>query len=245
VGLVTIDFSDAGGAAALPLSLEINAKVEQAAAASMRMPRSYLGASIVGHECLRQIQYAWFCTPELSARTRLIFDRGHAVEALARAQLIRAGFAFAPPEALEFIALDGCMKGHADGIIIAVPPIPGAYLAAPCIWECKCLNAKNWRAVNKDGFAKVFPHYATQVALYQFFLNKLNAALISCVNADSCEVLHFALPFDAERAHAAIERAEAIIAASKADELLPRAYGDPGDWRCVICAYRARCWGVS
>jgi hypothetical protein len=238
-----IDFSDVGGLAAQPLNVELNARVERATAAAARLPRSYLGASIVGHECARQIQYDWWCLPDLPARVQLIFDRGHALEALMRAQLIRAGFVFVPQEALEFVACDGHLAGHADGAIIAGPAMPGVYLAFPCVWECKALNAKNWRAINKDGLVKTFPRYATQVGLYQHFLDKPNPALVTCVNADSCEVLHFALPFDAVRARATIERAEAIIAATRVGELLPRFTNNPHDWRCGICPHKQRCWG--
>jgi hypothetical protein len=53
-----IDFSDVGGLAAQPLNIELNARVERAAAAAIRLPRMYLGASIVGDECARAIQYA-------------------------------------------------------------------------------------------------------------------------------------------------------------------------------------------
>jgi hypothetical protein len=239
-----IDFSDIGGLASQPLNIELNARVERAAAAAIRLPRMSLGASIAGDECARAIQFAWWTVPDLPARVQLIFDRGHALEALARTQLIQAGFGFAPKEALEFVALDGYLQGHADGIIIAGPAMPGLYLALPCVWECKGLNAKNWRAVNKDGFAKVFPRYATQVALYQHFLNKPNAALITCVNADSCEVLHFTLPFDPQRARGTIERVEAIIAATRNGELLPRFTNDPKNWKCGICPHRQRCWGA-
>jgi hypothetical protein len=242
---IAIDFSDVGGLATLPLNVELNARIERATAAAARLPRDYLGASIAGDECSRAIQYAWWCTPDLPARVQLIFDRGHALEALIRAQLIRAGFVFAPPEALEFVALDGHLKGHTDGIVIAGPAMPGVYLALPCIWECKALNAKNWRAVVKDGFAKVFPRYAVQVALYQHFLNKTNQALVTCINSDSCEVLHLALTFDAMRARGAIERAEAIVAATRNGELLPRFTNDHNHWKCRICPHRARCWGAS
>jgi hypothetical protein len=241
----TIDFTDIGGLSALPFNVELNALVERSTATRAKMPRPYLGASIVGHECARQVQYAWWCLPELPARMRLIFDRGHAFEALARAQLIQAGFAFVPAETLEFVALNDCLKGHADGVVIHARKTPGVYLPHPCVWECKALNSKNWRAVNKDGFAKTFPKYAVQVSLYQHFLNKLNPALVTCVNSDTCEVLHLALPFDAERAEQAIARAETIIAATRAGELLPRAYDNPQDWRCQICAHRARCWGAA
>jgi hypothetical protein len=243
--MTVVDFSAAGGLAAHKLNIELNARLERASAAAARLPRDYLGASIIGDECARAIQYSWWCIPDLPARVHRIFDRGHALEALARAELIRAGFLFAPLEALAFASPDGYLQGHADGIITSGPALPGLSLALPTIWECKCLNAKNWRAVNKDGLAKVFPKYATQISVYQHFLNKLNPALVTCINADSCEVLHFTLPFDAIRARAGIERAEAIVAATKVGELLPRFTNNASDWRCSICAHRQRCWGVQ
>ena len=45
--------------------------------------------------------------------------------------------------------------------------------------------------------AKVFPRYAAQVALYQNFLGVTNPALITIINADTCERLHFTVAFDA------------------------------------------------
>jgi hypothetical protein len=241
--VTAIDLSDADEFDRLqrePLNVEINAAVERAVAATARLSRLYLGASIVGHECPRQIQYDWMCTPELSARVRLIFDRGHAFEALVRAQLVLAGFQFAPKEALEFVALDGFLQGHADGIVTSGPC---AHFTCPAIWECKALNAKNFRAVIRNGFTATFPRYATQVALYQHFLKRPNPALVTCVNADTCEVLHLALPFDAGRAELAIDHAQAIIDATRAGDLLPRFTGDPENFQCRICQHRRRCWG--
>jgi hypothetical protein len=240
--VTAIDLSDADEFDRLqrePLNVEINAAVERAVAATARLSRLYLGASIVGHECPRQIQYDWMCTPELSARVRLIFDRGHAFEALVRAQLVLAGFQFAPKEALEFVALDGFLQGHADGIVTSGPC---AHLTCPAIWECKAVNAKNFRAVIRNGFTATFPRYATQVALYQHFLKRPNPALVTCVNADTCEVLHLALPFDAGRAELAIDHAQAIIDATRAGDLLPRFTGNPENFQCRICQHRRRCW---
>jgi hypothetical protein len=244
----SFDYSDADQYDRLqrePLNVEINALAERAAATTARAPRPYLGASIAGHECARQVQYDWWCTPELPARVRLIFDRGHAFEALAKKQLSDAGFVFAPKEALEFEAPNLALQGHADGIIIGGPSLPGAYHAFPCVWECKALNSKNFRAVARNGFALTFPRYAVQVALYQFYLDKLNPALVTAINANTCEVLHRVLPFDARRAEQALERIRAIIEATRAGDLLPRAYDAPDDWRCMICAHRRRCWGLS
>ena len=244
--MAAIDFSDADEFDCLqrePLNVEINAAVERATAATARLSRVYLGASIVGHECARQVQYDWWCLPELPARVRLIFDRGHAFEPLILAQLTLAGFLFAPREALEFTALDGYLVGHADGIVTSGPGMPGAYFAYPAVWECKALNAKNFRAVARNGFSVTFPRYATQVALYQHFLNKPNPALVSCVNVNTCEVLHLALPFDAERAQRTIGHAQTIIAATRAGELLPRFTNDSSNWHCKICQHHKRCWG--
>jgi hypothetical protein len=228
-----------------PISVGLNDAIERAVAATSELPRNYLGASIAGDACARKVQFDWWCKPVLPARVRRIFDRGHHFEAHLRKQLQTTGFKFAPPEALEFTALDGLLRGHADGIIIAGPNLPGIHLNYPFVWECKALNAKNWRALDRDGLEKTFPRYAVQVAFYQTYLHKTNPALFSAVNSDTCELLHFWIPFDAERAQAWSDRALSIVEATRAGELLPRAYDDPQNWHCKICSHKDRCWGQS
>jgi hypothetical protein len=177
------------------------------------------------------------------ARVRSIFARGHFFEAESRQLLIDAGFVFAsPPEVLGFRAVNGLIAGHADGIIVDAPAVPGFCLATPALWENKALNAKNYRAVERDGLAKVFPRYAAQVALYQNFLNlRDNPALITIVNADTCERLYFTVPFDARRAQEASDRAVQVIEATRAGELLPRLDQSLEDFRCKFCSHRERC----
>src|SRR5262249_9183379 len=177
-----------------------------------------------------------------SARTREIFQRGHHHEERARQHLLAAGFKFAPPEALAFTAANGAFRGHADGIIIHGPDLPGTYLIYPFVSECKCVNAKGWSALERDGLEKAYPQYAAQVAVYQAYLDKTNPALFTAVNADTCEYLHFLVPFNAERAQYWSDRAVNIIEATRAGELLPRAYDSPEDWRCRICPHTERCW---
>src|SRR5215471_19758699 len=100
-----------------PVNTAINAAIERAAATAAELPRGYLGASIVGHDCARRTQFDWWIRPVLAARTREIFDRGHYFEDRARRHLVAAGFKFAPSEALAFTAAGGALGGHADGII--------------------------------------------------------------------------------------------------------------------------------
>jgi len=101
------------------------------------------------------------------------------------------------------------------------------------------------KELERDGLTKAFPEYAAQVALYQAYLDVTNPALFTALNADTCERMHFLVPFDAERAQAASDRAVTIIAASRAGQLLPRFTDDADDWRCRMCSHWERCWKES
>jgi hypothetical protein len=224
-----------------PLHVAINECVEQAARKHANdQARGYLGASLIGDECLRKIQFEWMVTNgSFPARVHSILARGHYFEAETRQLLIDAGFVFVPPEKLGFVAVNGLIAGHADGIIIDAPAVP---LATPALWEHKALNARNFNAVKHDGLAKVFPRYAAQVALYQHFLNVADhPALLTITNADTCERLYFTVPFDARRAQEASDRAVQVIEATRVSELLPRLDPTCEDFRCKMCSHRERC----
>lgn len=222
-----------------PLSTLINELIEQAEPPGENF-RQYLGASAIGAECLRRIQYDWMCDAQFAARTRDIFARGHWGEDVCRRHFVAAGFKFAPPEQLAFVAAGGLFRGHADGILIAGPPIPA--LRYPCVWECKTLGSKGWRAVARHGLKGLYASYAGQVALYQAYLECANPALFTALNADTCERLHFLVPFDAALVQMMSDRAVSVIEATRAGELLARVSEDPNDWRCKMCGHHARCW---
>ena len=74
-----------------PANAIINAAIERVAATAAEAPRPYLGASIVGYECARRIQFSWWSKPDLAARTREIFERGHFFEGRVRQHLVAAG----------------------------------------------------------------------------------------------------------------------------------------------------------
>jgi hypothetical protein len=222
-----------------PISIALNAVIDAAVVAEQT--RGYLGASAVGHECMRRIQFDWMCDPEHPARLRDIFDRGHYFEARSREHFTRANFKFAPGERLKFAALDGMLSGHADGIFLGGPKI--ADIGYPSLWEHKAINAKGWRSLDRDGLGKAYPQYAAQVSLYQHFLGvDENPAIFTAVNADTCERLHLLIPYDAGMTRATVMRAETVIAATRAGELLPRFTTDQNNWRCRLCGHKDRCW---
>jgi hypothetical protein len=222
-----------------PLCVRVNELIEAAEPPSENY-RQYLGASSIGTDCLRKVQYDWFCDPAFPARIKDIFARGHFFEDVMRRRLIAAGFKFADSKKLAFSAADDLFRGHADGVLLDGPQVPA--LIYPCLWECKCLNNKGWRAVERDGLKGIYKVYAAQVAVYQAYLDVTNPALFTVVNADTCERLHFAVPFDEVLAQMMSDRAVTIIEASRVGELLPRITEDSEDWRCKMCSHRERCW---
>jgi hypothetical protein len=223
------------------LNIEINHLIETAAPPTENW-RRYLGVSAAGSPCLRKIQFDWMADPVLKVRSRDIFARGHFFEEQMRQHLITAGFVFAGKDKLGFSELGGLFRGHADGIILSGPLTSLMY---PCIWEAKCLNAKGWRSVEKDGLRGIYDGYVTQVNLYQAYLDLPNPALFSVVNADTAEKLFFLVSFDAQRAQMMSDRALTVIEATKAGELLSRAYDDPNDWHCKLCSHTNRCWKLG
>lgn len=204
--------------------------------------RDYLGASSLGHDCLRKIQWDWRRPVAQEPRTERIFARGRWWETYAADLLAAAGFRIVRSgERIAFAQLDGLFRGHADGMIIAGPAVDG--MAFPCVWECKGLGSKGWTKLGKDGLAKAYPAYADQVALYQAYLDLTDhPALFTACNMDTMEMLHLLVPFDPARAQAASDRAVTIIRADAAGETLPRVTDFEDDFRCRFCAHRERCW---
>ena len=235
---IALDFNRAN-LSEQPINQLINELIERAELLSENC-RHYLGASSIGSECSRKVQYDWIVDPVFPGRIKDIFQRGHFFEELTRQHLIAAGFKFAPPERLKFETAGGLFRGHADGIIIDGPPLPA--LRYQCLWEHKCIKDKGWRAIERDGLAGLYAPYAGQVAIYQVYLAVTTPALLTITNADTCERLHFLVPFDAQLAQIFSDRAVAIIKATKTGELMPRITDDPTDWRCKICGHRERCW---
>lgn len=237
-----LDFNRENNAAS-DVNAAITAAMDAAALTEQREERrAYLGASAIGSECLRRVQYDWQVDATHPARTKRIFARGHAFEDITVKALGQAGFRIERgTPATGFSTADDTFKGHADGIIRAGPDIPG--LAYPCLWEHKALGASGWRKLEKDGIRKAYPQYFDQCQLYMAYLNlDANPALFTAVNSDNCEILHLLVPFDAAAAQAASDRAVSVIRATHAGELLPRITDKPTDWRCKMCSHKERCW---
>jgi len=112
---------------ATDINKSINNLLDAAALAEQREERrDYLGASGIGSECLRKVQYDWQCDSVHAARTKRIFSRGHMFEEISVKALGQAGFRMERgTAATSFSAVNDTFKGHADGILVAGPVVQG------------------------------------------------------------------------------------------------------------------------
>jgi hypothetical protein len=241
----------------------VNAAVDRALTADQatRPPRDYLGGSRLGHACERALQFEFTATPkeagqEFSGQSLRIFAIGHALEDLAIRWLRAAGIDLytrkgnrPDGEQFGFEVAGGRIRGHVDGIIAAAPAALG--LRTPALWECKTMNAKNWRACVKDGVTVSKPVYAAQIAIYQAYMEPSVAgistapALFTAINKDTAELHHELVPFDADLAQRMSDRAVRILQATDAGELLPRIAASRDFFECRFCAHAERCWSLA
>lgn len=211
--------------------------------------REYLGASRIGHHCLRALQYEFFNTPKdvpFEGRIYRIFHRGHHGEDWMAEWLRMAGFvlrtAGADGRQFGFSTGKGRIRGHCDGVFVGGPEEHGPY---PRLWECKVLGSKGWNKLDRQGLEKAYPEYFAQVQLYMAYLNlSENPALFTALNADTMEVYDESAAFEPDRAQELSDRAVTVIRACEAGELLPRCAADEDCFSCRFCGYRTRCWHV-
>ena len=220
-------------------------------------PRTYVSSSGLGRECLRQIQYDYLAVPkdegqEFAPKTLRIFEAGHRAEDIVAGWFRSAGFDLRTehPDGRQFgfTALSGRFKGHIDGCFVSGP----VAMAYPALWETKALGAASWKDVVKRGVVIARPVYAAQIALYQAYMELPNPALFTALNRDTMELYSELVPFDASLAQEMSDRAVAVVRASEACELLPRAAAEPtaklcrggmaaGKWHAP-CSWASRCW---
>jgi hypothetical protein len=218
---------------------------------SIKTKRSYLGASRLGAECSRALQYEFMGRdPAHSARTLRVFEAGHLFEELIIQWLRLTGLEILTKDSngnqFAFSAANGRIAGHIDGVVIAAPS--ALNLACPALFEAKSMNNKSWQETAKRGLVLSKPLYAAQIALYQAYMEEnfpgisQNPCLFIAINKDTSELYHELLPFDGELAQRMSDKAVNIIRATEVGELLPRGFSSSDTYQCKICPYKEECW---
>lgn len=215
--------------------------------------RKYLGASVVGHQCERHVQYHWLAAqgevtrPLPQPRIMRIFDRGNLYEDRARAWLKQAGFLFGTTkQGKGFSDFDGRFKGHVDGVITGWRKILTdngieCPITLPALWEHKCLGSKSWKKLEKEKLRDYSSTYYTQVQIYMHKLG-LKQCLFMATNADTMEIYFEIVPYNQGEAEMAMAKVGRVLLCTDAGEKCPRHTLDNTHYICRLCDFYGGCW---
>lgn len=214
-----------------------------------QISRDYLGASRLGVECGRSLQFEFFNTKkddgkEFSGKTLRIFQVGHTLEELMinwlRLSNVDVVNYDKNGKQFGFTTGHGLIRGHVDGIIKGGNDEFGPF---PRLLEIKTANSKKWKEFEKNKLKKANWVYFIQVQIYLSYMGlDENPALFVVINKDTQELYFEDVPFDPSIAQDASDRAVRIIQACMAGELLPREATSPEYYQCKLCSWRERCW---
>lgn len=211
--------------------------------------RAYVGASAIGHECERSIQFEYAGAPrerDFGPETLRRFDQGHTGEELARGWFIDAGFELVQRnqrtgQRYRWTQLDDEVSGEPDGVFIGGPEIPG--LTYPALWEHKYVGSKTFRDIAKNGLKKARPGYYSQTLVNMAYLGLSDGPAVFTVTCgDDGQQIHLLIEFDPEEAQRTSDKFVRIVRATQAGDLLPRPFKDRSFYICKGCAFAERCW---
>lgn len=236
------------------LSRNLNGLIDGALEAwnAKQKPRTYLGGSRLGVECLRALGFEWQRQQQgapIAFPGRVIrrFQMGHIHESETAKWLRLAGFELLTQgvdgEQFGFkTAVDAGgvprIAGHLDGVITSGP----MELPYPVLWEHKIMNNKSWSDFMKRGLEASKPVYWGQVHVYMGYM-ELGACLFTALNTDTSEIGAELVPLDLQVAQRMSDRGVRVIEAARPEDL-PRITNDPSDFKCKWCDHRDRCWGA-
>lgn len=210
--------------------------VDQAIINLERPKRNYLGASIVGTDCDRQLWYSYHePLPIDSAKVLRIFDVGHELELSVVKWLELAGLKLFTTDSNgdQFGFSDGPISGHADGVVLGIPFDE----KAPHLLEIKTANDFRWKAFVKDGFCSD-EKYKAQIHIYMLKL-RLKKCLAVVLNKNTQEIYYEIIEFDEFEAISSLNRGMAI---AETKDLPDRKYPSRSFFKCQFCNYKERCW---
>lgn len=212
-------------------------KVDAYLTASMKTKssRDYLGGSVIGKECNRQLWYEYH-QPIRNDDPRIerIFQFGHLVESYVIALLKHAGYEiYHDTGDGQFGFRDEKIAGSIDGVII--------YNGEPHLLEIKSANDKRFDEMVKVGVQQSDPVYYTQMQVYMRYM-ELKKAMFVAINKNDCSIHVEIVDYDSMHADYMVNRGKEIVEMKSEPE---RKYKSKAFWKCKFCSYREKCWDGS
>ena len=168
----------------LPANLTLVGSIDKYHADSNELPRTHMGASILGHDCDRYLwlHFRWAVIEQFPGRVRRLFRRGHNEEATIVADLRAVGVDIrATSDSQARISFGSHIGGSVDGIIEkGLPESPHKRHIA----EFKTHSKKSFDDLERHGVQKLKPMHWAQMQLYMLGTKIDRAAYIAVCKDD-------------------------------------------------------------
>lgn len=205
--------------------------------------RTHLGASIIGHDCARYLQYTfrWFDYVPGSGRMSRLWNRGHVAEHRFTEWLRGIGFhvwQFQDDGVTQFrcSGIDGHYGGSLDGI--NRPPARYS-VGEPLLCEFKTNGTgRGFTELMEKGVRLTKHKHFVQMSTYGKFYG-LRYALYMCINKNDDDLHVEIVELDYRLADERYKLAEDVI---RAKALLPKISSSSAYFECKMCDMANVCW---
>ena len=201
-------------------------------------PRSYIGASVIGTDCLAEISLYLRGFPDsgLASRMSRIFRDGHKIEDSVISDLKHAGIHIFDRDPVTsrqwaFSAFGETVVGHADGIT----DLDDETLLV----EIKSMNDARWKEFKKNGVKSSHKKYFAQVQ-FMMGLSGIASCVLIAYNKNTSEYHHQYIDFDDIYYSFLMSKTETVL-----NGINPRISTDSNSFNCRFCFKRESCIGSN
>lgn len=209
-------------------------------------PRTHLGASVIGHECLRKIwfDFRWIYYVVHGGRMQRLFKRGHLEEHRFEEWFKGIGFQIIRfddnSKQAKFSACNGHFGGSQDGRL--EPPERYGVSIPVFLAEFKTsgTGSKFTKLLDK-GVRIAKPEHFDQMCQYGF-AQGFDWAIYACINKNDDDLHIEVIQLDQNNAREALRKADYVI-----NSPLPPARCSQSEnyVTCKMCDYKAKCWNFE
>lgn len=202
--------------------------------------RTYLGMSIIGHECemFLWLYFRGAFKEDFDGRMYRLFDRGQREETVFCDDLRRIGCEVRDRDEntgaqFEVKNLGGHFSGHLDAIARGFAEAPKQWF----VCEFKTHSSSSFKDLVKNGVKKSKPKHYAQMQSYMRETG-LRKAFYFAVNKDTDDLWCEVVDYDEAFANALVDKARRVMTTYAPDRCASR----PDDYRCKSCPASEVCW---
>lgn len=196
-------------------------------------PRDYMGCSVIGKECERQLWYEYHSPIRTSdPRIHRIFRLGHIIEKEVIFLLRLAGFTVFSSDGddSQFGGKDEEIGYNIDGVLMMND--------VPYLLEIKSASEKRFNQMVKVGVKISDPTYYVQMITYMKYM-ELDRGLFIAYNKNNSDIHVEVVIASSIESNYFINRAKEIARMKSEPE---RKYKTKAFYKCSICQYKSICW---